>query len=271
MEWPLQSNKFTFLMGRGHNARKMIKMPERERIARNNILKKTSEHSEHSEHDTGKRTRRGCPNRSVWHSQDQTHLSESTCIHRSNQRPRWNWAQHWIHRPLSVLLEALLRSVASICLKLHSDTLKDTCIYIYMFICVYNHYYHDSKLWVALLLFYLRRGDESQELVGTGRREWRGWEGFRRWWRRRQCEAILSAVLESVGRGKECAGDLTYYTWHSICGILHSTLDWFDVRLYSLYYRIDRPTFHTVQVTFYIPGSSLHTWHSTGTGNNGIF
>ena len=26
----------------------------------------------------------------------------------------------------------------------------------------------------------LRRGDESQELVGTGRRERRGWEGFRR-------------------------------------------------------------------------------------------
>ena len=26
----------------------------------------------------------------------------------------------------------------------------------------------------------LRRGDESQELVGTGRREWRGWEGLRR-------------------------------------------------------------------------------------------
>jgi len=49
----------------------------------------------------------------------------------------------------------------------------------------------------------LERGDES----GEDGRDFGGG-----WWRRRQCEAILSAVLESVGRGKECAGGLTYYT-----------------------------------------------------------
>ena len=74
-------------------------------------------------------------------------------------------------------------------------------------------YIHCMYVYTHSTCIYLRRGDESQELVGTGRREWRGWEDFGGgWWRRRQCEAILSAVLESVGRGKECAGDLTYYT-----------------------------------------------------------
>ena len=119
----------------------------------------------------------------------------------------------------------------------------------------------------------LRRGDESQELVGTGRTRVERMGGISAGVGGGGGSARLYWVpfLESVGRGKECAGDLTYYTWHSICGILHSTMDWFDVRLYSLYYRIDTPTFHTVQIIFYIPGSSLHTWHSTGTGNNGIF
>ena len=35
-------------------------------------------------------------------------------------------------------------------------------------------------IYIYIINIYLRRGDESQELVGTGRREWRGWEGFRR-------------------------------------------------------------------------------------------
>ena len=33
---------------------------------------------------------------------------------------------------------------------------------------------------MIMIRIHLRRGDESQELVGTGRREWRGWEGFQR-------------------------------------------------------------------------------------------
>ena len=153
-----------------------------------------------------------------------------------------------------------------VCLIIYIYICMYVCIYIYMCVCVTTFAYNMQHIQ------YLRRGDESQELVGTGRREWRGWEGFRRGLvEEGQCEAILSAVLESVGRGKECAGDLTYYTWHSICGILHSTMVWFDVRLYSLYNRIDTPTFHIVQVIFYIPGSSQHTWHSAGTGSNGIF
>ena len=42
-------------------------------------------------------------------------------------------------------------------------------------------FYHVLRLLnIYIYIYYLRRGDESQELVGTGRREWRGWEGFRR-------------------------------------------------------------------------------------------
>ena len=58
----------------------------------------------------------------------------------------------------------------------------------------------------------LRRGDESQELVGTGRREWRGWEGFRR-----------GLVEEAAVRGYiECRfgirgeGRNVQETWHTI-------------------------------------------------------